>query len=569
MTGQTITGGGARVVTGEPGCGRTTFLDAAARSFPAGSVVRVAAGPGASAVPLSGLRALLRLLGAPPGDRPGGNPAAREARVEGASGAVLLAALRAASAEAPLLVCADDAHLWDASTRAAVGHAAGFLRGDGPVRLLLSVAGHRRVDAEFAGLPVIRLDPLPPTEAAALVEEAAGGAVDRAVRDDLVDAADGHPALLLAMVRRLSTAQLRGRRTPPPPPDDAELLGGLAGGLLTPCSPAQEDLLLIVAAALCDGDADDPRAARVDLSVALRAAARLHATRPHARRAAAPTSPPEAPAGPETSAPHDVPALAEAPALPEALSLAGGEVGFHSALLRRAVYAAARPERRRAAHRALAGALSDAGSAGLPALLHRARGTPAPRPATAAELARAADDAVHGASHRLRCAAFARAAELAEDPVRRAEWSTAAAEAALLGGRTRRALRLLDPARLDRARLDPVPTDSGLCGSGPDDAAAERVRGRAELVRGMTLLCDGPVDEARASLLLAARLLAAAAPAQAQSALLAASDAAWAAGDAAGCLRALGEGEEAGVREGPLAPRSPASPPVGPPPARA
>ncbi|MGW2618392.1 hypothetical protein, partial [Streptomyces sp. NPDC001500] len=509
MTGQTITGGGARVVTGEPGCGRTTFLAGAARSFPAGAVVRVAADPAASAVPLSGLRALLRALGAPAGQRPAGDP----------RGGALLGALRAASAGAPLLVCADDAHLWDASTRAAVGRAAVHLRGDGPVRVLLSVAGHRPVDPEFAGLPVVRVDPLAPTEAAALVAEAAGGAVDRAVRDDLVDAADGNPALLLAMVRRLSTAQLRGHRGPLPPPADAELLGGLAGGLVTGCPPAQEDLLLTVAAALRDSDADDPRDARTDLTVVLRAAERLRGTRPEE----------------DGALPHT--------ALPEALALTDGdEVGFHSGLLRRAVYAAARPERRRAAHRALAGALEDAGSAGLPAPLHRARATPAPGPATAAELALAAGDPGCGASYGLRSAAFARAAELAADHVRRAEWSTAAAEQALLGGRTHRALRLLDSARLD---------------AGPDDAAAASVRGRVELVRGMTLLCDGPVDEARASLLLAARLLAASAPREAQSALLAASDAAWAAGDAAGCLQALGGGEEVVGRDGPPALNSP------------
>ncbi|MFI5469245.1 LuxR C-terminal-related transcriptional regulator [Streptomyces cacaoi] len=485
MTGQTTAGGGVRVVTGEPGCGRTAFLARAARSCPAAFVVGVRADRAASAVPLGGLHALLRALGAP----------VEPWSAAGSPCAVLLDALRAASTGTPLLVCVDDAHLWDAPTRAAVGRTAERLRGNGRVSVLLSVSGHRPVDREFAALPVVRVDPLSPAEAAALLDEATGGALDRAVRDDLVDAAEGSPTLLLAMVRRLSPAQIRGHRRLPGPPADAELLTGLAGGFLTGFTPAQEDLLLTVAAAV--RDADDTEDTRIGLALARRGAEHLRGTRP----------------GAEPAPPSDP--------LPEVLVLADGEVGFHSDLLRRAVYAGARPERRRAAHRALARALEDAGAAGLHALLHRARSATVPRRGTATELAAAAGDPAHPRS--LRCAAYAHAAALAEDGTRRAEWYTAAAEQALLGGRTHRALRLLDGAR--------------------DSAAPTALRGRAELVRGTTVLYDGAVDEARASLLLAARLLSASSPRQAQSALLAAVDAAWAAGDAQGCLHLLSAGE--------------------------
>ncbi|MFE6821604.1 LuxR C-terminal-related transcriptional regulator [Streptomyces sp. NPDC057690] len=489
MTGQTTAAddGGVRVVTGEPGCGRTAFLARAARSRPAASVVDVRADRVASAVPLGGLRALLRALGAPVGPW----------SATGQPCAALLDALRAASAGRPMLLCVDDAHLWDVPTRVVVGRAAEQLRGNGRVGVLLSVSGHRPVDREFAALPVVRVDPLSPVEAAALLDEATGGALDRAVRDDLVDAAEGSPALLLGMVRRLSPAQIRGHRRLPGPPADAELLTGLAGGFLTGFTPAQEDLLLTVAAAV--RDTDDTEDSRIGLALARRAAAHLRGTRP----------------GAEAGPPSDP--------LPEVLVPADGEVGFHSDLLRRAVYEGARPERRRAAHRALARALEEAGAARLHALLHRARSATVPRRGTAAELAVAAGDRTHPRS--LRCAAYAHAAALAEDGARRAEWYTAAAEQALLGGRTHRALRLLDRAR--------------------DGAAPTALRGRVELVRGTTVLYDGPVDEARASLLLAARLLTASSPRQAQSALLAAVDAAWAAGDAQGCLHLLSTGADA------------------------
>ena len=481
MTGQTITAP-ARVVTGEPGCGRTAFLEGAARAFPAGSAVSVRADPAHGALPLGGLCALLRAVGAAAGPR---------SAVGGPPAALLLDALHTASARTPLLVCVDDAHLWDGPSRAALGLAARQLRATGRVSLLLSVAGHRPLDPEFAALPVVRIDPLSPAEAATLLDEATDGTVDPAVRDDLVDAADGNPALLLAMVRRLSPAQLRGHRRPPRPPADAGLLTRLAGGRPTGLTSAQENLLLTVAAALADADGEDERIdERIDVRLAL-----------HAVRAPVP--------------------------LPEALTLADGRLGFHSDLVRRAVYEGAPPERRRAAHLALARALEGDGARGLRTLLHRARSAAAPPPGTAAELAAAAADPADPAPRGLRCAGVSRAAELAEDGTRRAEWYTAAAEQALLGGRTHRARRLLDAAR--------------------DSAVPRALRGRTELVRGTTLRHDGPVDEARASLLLAARLLAGPAPRLAEAAALAAADAAWAAGDTEGCLHALGRGGDEGA----------------------
>ncbi|MFH0520048.1 hypothetical protein ACHBTE_23105, partial [Streptomyces sp. M41] len=86
--------------------------------------------------------------------------------------------------------------------------------------------------------------------------------------------------------------------------------------------------------------------------------------------------------------------------------------------------------------------------------------------------------------------------------------------------------------------------------SGPDNAGSVAVhRGDAELDRGRRQLGDGPVGDARASLLLAASLLAADAPDRADAARLLAVDAAWAAGDVTACLSTLdgtgGGGHEA------------------------
>ncbi|WP_435612321.1 helix-turn-helix transcriptional regulator [Streptomyces sp. bgisy159] len=604
MTGDTT----VRVVTGEPGCGRTRYLHEAARSFTAGPVVHLTADPARPAVPYGDLRILLRALGHLIGRAPAEVGSLDSART------ALFQALRAAAARAPVLVCADDADLWDPQSRAALGETARLLqaaaegcpaagvvppgragaggaptmpvgvpgagggcavvprgvvgvggggtggprgtpvtacgplsgsrgaRTAGPraeggswgvptagqgagggswgvptaghcaegglrgvptagcgaegVRLLVAVAGHVAVGPEFAGLPVLRLDPLAPVDAAALLDAVTEGAVDPAVRDVLVDEAEGNPGLLLALARSLSPAQLLGHRPLPHPVTDTGLSAGPADGRLGDLPRAQRDVLLTVAAAV-RASADGGAA----VGVVLRALAGL--------------------AGDYTVPGLDPP--------PGPLTLVDGRLRFRSGLLRRAVYAGADGGRRRAVHRALAGE-----EHGLAALLHRSWSRTVPEPETAARLVEAATDPAGPAPHRLRYAALARAAELAENDSDRARYGLAAAEQALLAGRPGRALRLLATA--------PVTT-------GPT-----AVHGLAHLLRGTALLHDGPVGEAHAALLLAAGLLHPHAPDRAHAAALAAVDAAWAAGDTTGCLRALGatgaDGATPGAGEG-------------------
>ncbi|MFD6039372.1 LuxR C-terminal-related transcriptional regulator [Streptomyces griseoincarnatus] len=394
------TDGGVRVVTGEPGCGRTTFLDHAARLFRAGPV--------------------------------------RYVRADGAHG--LDKALRTAG---PLLVCVDDADLWDAPSRAALARTATRIR-ETAVRttLLLSVAGHRPPPPELADLPVLRLGPLTPGDAALLIRERADSAVDPAVQEELITAAEGNPALLLALVRRLSPAQLGGRRSLPRPTADGEVLADVAGDRL----PDDPGGLLLTTAAAARATGEE----YADAALVLRAA--------HA----AVTAP-----------------------LPDLLTRGEGRLRFRSGLMARAVYATASPEDRRAAHLSLAEAATDRED--LLPLLHRAWAVGAPAPAVAASLAAAATDPSSTAPPALRRRALARAAGLTPDQAERARRHLAAAEQALLAGHAADALRLLDRAR--------------------GRSAPASVRGGAELLRGAVLLADGPVEDARESFLLAADLL--------------------------------------------------------------
>ncbi|MFI9611852.1 LuxR C-terminal-related transcriptional regulator [Streptomyces sp. NPDC052023] len=461
-------GGGVLVVTGEPGLGRTCLLHHAARTFAAGPTLHVRTDPATPRRPYDDLRALRRIAGAP----------GQEVTADTAAGD-LLDALSATAAGAPLLVCVDDVHLWDPASRTALACAARRLRTAARVGLLLSTRGP--VDRDLAGLPVLRLHPLSTADADALLDEVTGGAVPPGLRADLLEEAAGNPALLLALLRRLSPAELSGERAPSRPLADATALTGVVGECPGGTAWADvDDLLLTVAAALREPDTADVDAGLV-------------------RRALNGPDPGRDP-------------------LPEALALADGRVRFHSGLVGRAVHAAAAPDRRRAAHCALA-RVHEADGHRLLALLHRAWAANRPAPLLADELSAAA--AATPASPRLRAVAHARAAELTPPGTLRADRRTDAAEQALLAGNSRHALRLL-----------PEP---------PGDAAPPAARGRAELVRGTAERYDGPVADAHASLLSAARLLARTAPARSAAATLAAADAAWAGGRQTECHEALAE----------------------------
>ncbi|SCD36544.1 hypothetical protein GA0115238_105326, partial [Streptomyces sp. di50b] len=299
------TDGGVRVVTGEPGCGRTTFLDHAARLFRAGPVRHLRA---------DGVRELDEAL-----------------RTSG-----------------PLLVCVDDADLWDGPSRAALARTAARIR-ETAVRttLLLAVASHRPPPPELADLPALRLGPLTPGDAALLIRERADTTVDPAVRQELISAAEGNPALLLALVRSLSPDQLGGRRALPRPAADGEVLADVAGDRL-PDDPGGL-LLTTAAAARATGEEE------ADAALVLRAA-------------------------------HGA---ADAP-LPDLLIHGEGRLRFRSALVARAVYATASCEDRRAAHLALAEAAT--GREDLLSHLHHAWAVSAPAPTVAASLAAVATD---------------------------------------------------------------------------------------------------------------------------------------------------------------------------------
>ncbi|GGX90039.1 helix-turn-helix transcriptional regulator [Streptomyces minutiscleroticus] len=533
LTDRSGAAGAALVVTSDPGLGRSALLDYAARSFAAGPVLHLRAALTEARLPYDGVRALHRAAAAlrpavsaavapagPAADGPGQDGPGQDGPGPRAAGGVtphrLVALLRSVAAEAPLLVCVDDAHLWDAPSRAALGLAGRLLHPADPVRLLVALPAHRAADPDFAALPALALAPLSHHAGAALLDDLTGGRVDPAVRAELLREAEGNPALLHALARRLSAAELSGGRPLPHPLVDAGTLTAVTHRTLARVPDTAAGLLLLAAAAHLPAEED----AGVDADLVFRAARHL--------------------GGPA--------AAAGSARLPDVLVTAGPRLRFTGPLLREALYASAHPDRRRAAHRALAAVLAEDGG-GLAELLHRALSLAGRADRVADELAAAAADPLVPATHRQRSAACARAAELATDRRARAAHLTEAARHALYAGEPYRARRLIAEAR---------------AGAAPD-----AVRGRTEFVHGLMTSRDGPVLDACASLLLARNLLAAHDPNLAAAAGLAAAEAAWAAGDLAACLHTLGaEGgadpaiDTYHLGTAPAAPTAPGRPPA-------
>ncbi|MFJ7628176.1 AAA family ATPase [Streptomyces sp. NPDC097595] len=459
--------GGALVLAGPPGSGRTALLAhalAAHRDRDAGPVLHVVGAPDERWVPYSGLHALLCAAGPAPG---------APARVPRDG---LLALLRRLGGGRPLLVCVDDAHLWDPDSRAALAFAARRLGPGTPVAVLIAAGD----EAGLAGLPALRPGPLDEEAASALLDRLTGAdRADPVARGELLREAAGNPGLLTALTARLTPDQLTGRTPLPHPlPGGDEVLAAHADrvGHL----PAATRTLLLIAAA---AHAHEPEGAGADLALVRRAAA----------SAALP---------PATS---DL-ALHAPGGTAGALRRAGDRVHFGEPLMRRALLHRAPPDRRRAVHALLAGLLAP----GPAALIQRACAAPGPDAPLAAALEAAA---APPRPHADRATALVHAAGLTPDEAARSARYAAAAEQYRLAG---------DPGRA-RALL----------------ARAGRTTGPAHHTRGLLALADEPAPDAHAALLTAAALLAPHDPGRARDALLGAAEAAWAAGDALGYLEAL------------------------------
>ncbi|KAB8181187.1 helix-turn-helix transcriptional regulator [Microbispora catharanthi] len=392
--------GGALVLRGEAGVGKTALLDLAASR---GGTMRVLRTTGVEAeadlafaalhqllLPVTGL---LDVLPEPQAEAVRGAlglaPAGSRDRFLLAAG--VLSLLAEAAAPDGLICVVDDFQWVDRPSADALLFAARRL-GTEPIAMPLAVRG----DTPVKGLPALEIAGLAEPAAAELLD--AGFPLAAPVRRDLVALTGGNPLALRETARLLTPAQRAGREPLPDPlPGGNRLFGDRVAAL-----SAGARLAALLAAV------------ESDLDLVLRAADRLGA--------------------------------GEA-ALPEIesaglASVSGTHVRFRHPLIRSAVYEAASPAARREAHAALA-EVSD----GDRRARHLAGAALGQDESVAAALTRAAERARDRGGYGAAATALTRAAELTPEPLVRARRLKDAAVASWLGGRPGQAESLLAEAR--------------------------------------------------------------------------------------------------------------------------
>ena len=414
--------GGALVVRGEAGIGKSALLESAIRSAPGFRVLRAAGVESEMEMPFAALQQLC----APLLDRLGQLPGPQREALEVAFGLsvghspdrllvglAVLSLFSQVTEKQPLVCVVDDAQWLDRASAQVLVFVARRLLAE-PVALVLATRDPGR---ELEGLPDLVLDGLRSADAHALWGSAWGVPLDERVLERIVAETRGNPLALLELLRGLTPAQLAGGFGLPDAP-------GLSGRIEESFRrrlerlPSETQRLLLVAAAEPVGDP----------LLIWRAAGRL-GIREHA---AVDT---------------------------DGLLAIGASVTFHHPLVRSAAYRAAPPEVRRSVHRALADA-TDAEIDPDRRAWHLAAATPGPDDGVAFELERSAGRARARGGLAAAAAFLERATALTLQPSRRAERALAAAQAKHLAGAPGAALGLLAVAEqgpldeLGLARVD-------------------------------------------------------------------------------------------------------------------
>jgi DNA-binding CsgD family transcriptional regulator len=414
--------GGAVVVRGEPGVGKTALLADVAERTPDLTVLWTAGIESESPLAFAALhrllrpvlghldrvprvqaRALRRALGEH-GERDGaGDPLAEDRFLVFAATLSLLAE---AAEEQAVLCVVDDAHWLDAASAEALLFAARRLAAE-RITMLFGVREGETRHFDGPGLPELLVPGLDGDAASALLAEHAGVGMTEAVRDQLRDRTGGNPLALVELPHVLSEAQLTGRVQLPA---QLPLTQGVERAFLDRCRRLPDDaqVLLLVAAADDSGR----------LAVVQQAAAGLGAG-------------------------ESALDAAEESGL---LRVSAGDVHLRHPLVRSALYSAATTSQRRRTHRALARVLTATGDPDRGSW-HAALATAGLDEAVAAGLDAVAERATRRGGHQAASAAAARAAELSSDPGARAGRLFAAARSAWLAGEGARARMLADDAR--------------------------------------------------------------------------------------------------------------------------
>ena len=316
----------------------------------------------------------------------------------------VLSLLAAAAETQPLLVWVDDAHWVDAESAGALGFCARRLYAE-PILLVLAAREGERLPSAGGAFELLALGGLDAAASAELLAAARSGSVDPRVAGRLRAATGGNPLALIEIGGLLSDAQLAGRAALEEPLRVGSAVERLFWRQIAQQPEAVQKVLLVAAAS------DTGSAA--EIIGALRAAGLTQGDLEHAETAGL-------------------------------VVIAGGRVEFKHPLVRAVAYRAAAARDRRAAHRALADAVTGPG-AQLRRAWHRASAATGADENTACELEQAATQMATRTGFAAAARALERAAALSEDGEQRARRLLAAGNAAYLAGmpgRAREALRI-------------------------------------------------------------------------------------------------------------------------------
>ncbi len=314
---------GVLVLRGEAGIGKTALLEHLAAAAEGCRIARVAGVESEMELAFAGLHALctpmlghLAHLPIPQRDALnsafGVSPGPPPDRF--LVGLAVLSMLADAAEEQPLVCIVDDAQWLDRVSVQTLAFVARRLLAE-RVGLVFALreSGHEEA---LDGLPELAIEGLPPDDARLLLDATIPGALDRRVRERILDEAGGNPLALLELPRGLKSMAAAGRVGPP---GKMPLTSRIEQGFVRQLESLSADTrrLLLVAAAEPVGD----------VTLLWRAAERLGI-------------------GPEAAAPAEAAGLVDI----------GARVRFRHPLVRSAVYVAAPAPARRDVHRALADA---------------------------------------------------------------------------------------------------------------------------------------------------------------------------------------------------------------------
>lgn len=459
--------GNSTLLVGEPGIGKTALIDELCRRARGVRILKACGVESEMDLGFSALADLTKPLRDLFCELPGAQAAALQAALAltpatpGNPFAVFagtLALLSAAATRSPLLVCVDDAQWIDVESARALGFCARRIYAE-PIAIVVAVRSEEPRQLPRRTFQVLTLRGLDVTSSADLLTSASGANTTPEVAARLHTATGGNPLALLEVCAQLNRGQLEGRAEPTEPLPVGETIERMFAHRIAR-EPLAVRRALLVAATSRSGDLQE-------VCRALASAGRGTAELEHAEREGL-------------------------------ITIAEGRVHFVHPLVRGVLLAAAEPPDRRAAHAALACAVSGPDAA-IRRAWHRASATAGVDDRVALELEQAAAQMTARGGLVGAATALERAAALSEESEARARRLLGAGQAAHLAGMT-------DRAR-DRSReASEAARDPRL------KADCERLRGIIELYSGdlrraSRLLVQAaeqvaPVDQAREALLL-------------------------------------------------------------------